>query len=176
MGERGELEDRVRELPRVLPLPDRASRLQRDDGRLARRVPARGGPDLFDPAGAAAPRRRQRLRPRGRGRAGTVPLRLARARDQHRPRQAEPLDRAGAARRASRTRRFLDYFFAPGADDAWIDDLLAFDNQVGAEDTVLVEGVQRGVSSGGLERGALLPRSEVLIADFQQRVAAALAA
>jgi len=75
----------------------------------------------------------------------------------------------------SRTYRFLDYFFAPGADEAWIEDLLAFDNQVGAEDTVLVEGVQRGVSAGGLESGRLLPRSEVLIADFQQRVAAALA-
>jgi hypothetical protein len=75
----------------------------------------------------------------------------------------------------SRTQRFLDYFFAPDADEAWVEDLLAFDSQVGAEDAVLVEGVQRGVASGGLEHGALLPRSEVLIADFQQRVAAALA-
>ena len=44
-----------------------------------------------------------------------------------------------------RTRRFLDYFFAPDADEAWVEELLAFDNQVGAEDAALVEGVQRGV-------------------------------
>ena len=56
---------------------------------------------------------------------------------------------------------FLDYFFAPGADEGWVEDLLAFDNQVGAEDAALVEGVQRGVASGGLDTGSLLPRSEV---------------
>jgi choline monooxygenase len=73
-----------------------------------------------------------------------------------------------------RTERFLDYFFAPDADPAWVDELLAFDDQVGREDRALVEGVQRGVAAGVIERGRLLERSEVLIADFQQRVAAAL--
>ncbi|HEU5065514.1 MAG TPA: aromatic ring-hydroxylating dioxygenase subunit alpha, partial [Gaiellaceae bacterium] len=32
----------------------------------------------------------------------------------------------------------LDYFFAPDADPAWLDELLEFDRQVGAEDRVLV--------------------------------------
>jgi phenylpropionate dioxygenase-like ring-hydroxylating dioxygenase large terminal subunit len=73
-----------------------------------------------------------------------------------------------------RTERFLDYFFASGIDDGWIDELLEFDGQVGAEDRVLVENVQRGVSTGLIERGRLLPQSERLIADFQQRVAEAL--
>ena len=43
-----------------------------------------------------------------------------------------------------RTYRFLDYFFGPDVEPAWIDELLAFDQQVGQEDLALVEGVQRG--------------------------------
>jgi phenylpropionate dioxygenase-like ring-hydroxylating dioxygenase large terminal subunit len=74
-----------------------------------------------------------------------------------------------------RTQRYLDYFFAAGEDEAWIDEYLAFDDQVGAEDKALVESVQRGVSSGALEGGRLLVSSEKLIADFGRRVAAALA-
>ena len=73
-----------------------------------------------------------------------------------------------------RTERFLDYFFAPDADDGWVEELLAFDDQVGREDRALVEGVQRGVAAGVVERGRLLESAEVLIADFQRRVAAAL--
>jgi phenylpropionate dioxygenase-like ring-hydroxylating dioxygenase large terminal subunit len=74
-----------------------------------------------------------------------------------------------------RTARFLDYFFAPDAADGWVDDLLGFDNQVGAEDKLLVESVQRGLRSGMVEHGRLMPQSERLIADFQGRVAQALA-
>ena len=74
-----------------------------------------------------------------------------------------------------RTERFLDYFFGPDTDAAWISELLEFDGQVGAEDKVLVENVQRGVATGLIERGRLMPESERLIADFQQRVQAAVA-
>ena len=74
-----------------------------------------------------------------------------------------------------RTYRFLDYFFGPDAEPAWIDDLLAFDDQVGLEDRALVEGVQRGVASEALERGVLMSHSEQLIAHFQALTAAALA-
>ena len=73
------------------------------------------------------------------------------------------------------TYRFLDYFFGPDVDQAWIDDLMAFDDQVGREDRVLVEGVHRGVASGALEHGHLMSRSEQLIGHFQQLTAAALA-
>jgi phenylpropionate dioxygenase-like ring-hydroxylating dioxygenase large terminal subunit len=76
---------------------------------------------------------------------------------------------------ATRTERFLDYFFAPGVDEAWIEELLAFDGQVGAEDTVLVKNVQRGVATGLVTSGRLLPESERLIVDFQHRLAEALA-
>jgi phenylpropionate dioxygenase-like ring-hydroxylating dioxygenase large terminal subunit len=77
-------------------------------------------------------------------------------------------------RTPERTYRFLDYFFGPDVEAAWIDDLLAFDDQVGKEDRALVEGVQRGVSSGALEHGVVMPRSEQLIGHFQSLTAAAL--
>jgi choline monooxygenase len=74
-----------------------------------------------------------------------------------------------------RTARFLDYFVGPGVDQAWIDDMLEFDGQVGAEDTVLVERVQRGLRGGGLEHGRLMGESEQLIAHFQTLLLDALA-
>ena len=74
-----------------------------------------------------------------------------------------------------RTYRFLDYFFGPDVEPAWIDELLAFDQQVGHEDVGLVEGVQRGVASGAVEHGVLMSHSEQLIAHFQALTAAALA-
>jgi choline monooxygenase len=72
-----------------------------------------------------------------------------------------------------RTERFLDYFFAPDVDDAWIAELLAFDDQVGAEDAALVERVQRGVRGGGAAEGVLL-ESERLIAHFERLLVAEL--
>ena len=74
-----------------------------------------------------------------------------------------------------RTGRFLDYFFAPEVDQEWIDELVAFDNQVGTEDRALVEGVQRGVRSGILTEGHVLSESEQLVAHFQRLCAEALA-
>jgi phenylpropionate dioxygenase-like ring-hydroxylating dioxygenase large terminal subunit len=69
-----------------------------------------------------------------------------------------------------RTAAWFDYFFAEGTDEAWIEELLEFDNQVGAEDIGLVEAVQRGVASGALEHGRLLTRTEQLIVAFQDIV------
>jgi choline monooxygenase len=83
-----------------------------------------------------------------------------------------PIVPAGPAR----TARYLDYFFAPGLDDAWIGDFFAFDEQVGREDSVLVESVQRGMAAGVLEHGRLLLNSEPLLAAFQDWVAARLSA
>jgi choline monooxygenase len=75
---------------------------------------------------------------------------------------------------AERSRGFLDYFFAPGEDEAWIADLLELDDQVGREDTALVERVQRGVRAGVLTEGRLLGESERLIARFDELVRDAL--
>ncbi|HEY6960826.1 MAG TPA: aromatic ring-hydroxylating dioxygenase subunit alpha [Gaiellaceae bacterium] len=74
----------------------------------------------------------------------------------------------------SRTERYLDYFFAPGVDDAWRDDFFAYDDQIGKEDTQLVESVHRGMASGMLDHGRLLADAEPLVAAFQSWVAARL--
>ena len=76
---------------------------------------------------------------------------------------------------AETTARFLDYFVGPDVEQAWIDEMLEFDGQVGAEDTVLVERVQKGVRGGGLEHGRLMAESEQLIAHFQGMLLDALA-
>jgi phenylpropionate dioxygenase-like ring-hydroxylating dioxygenase large terminal subunit len=65
---------------------------------------------------------------------------------------------------------FLDYFFPADADREWVRDLVAFDSQVGREDTKLVESVQRGVGAGVIQYGRLLPESEQLVAGFQRRI------
>jgi hypothetical protein len=58
----------------------------------------------------------------------------------------------------------------------WLEEMLAFDGQVGAEDTVLVERVQKGVRAGVLEHGRQLGESERLIAHFQGLLLDALGA
>jgi phenylpropionate dioxygenase-like ring-hydroxylating dioxygenase large terminal subunit len=73
-----------------------------------------------------------------------------------------------------RTVGFLDYFFGAEVDDAWAQELIEFDDQVGREDAALVESVQRGVAAGLIERGRLLEESERLIAGFQKQVAQAI--
>ncbi len=77
---------------------------------------------------------------------------------------------------AGRTERYLDYFFAPDVDEEWRRGFFAFDDQVGREDTVLVESVHRGMAAGVLEQGRLLLGSEPLLAAFQGWVAERLAA
>jgi phenylpropionate dioxygenase-like ring-hydroxylating dioxygenase large terminal subunit len=73
-----------------------------------------------------------------------------------------------------RTVGFLDYFFAADVSEEDARELIQFDDQVGSEDTALVESVQRGVRAGVVERGRLLPESERLIAGFQRKVAETL--
>jgi len=80
------------------------------------------------------------------------------------------VDRPTLAGSASRTVGFLDYFFGPDVDEAWAREAIAFDDRVGEEDRALVESVQRGVGSGLLDGGQLLPESERLIALFRVKV------
>ena len=74
-----------------------------------------------------------------------------------------------------RTYRYLDYFFGAEVDDEWIADYIALDDQVGAEDRVLVERVHAGMAAGAVEHGVLLARSEQLLAEFQSLLTDALA-
>ncbi len=69
---------------------------------------------------------------------------------------------------------YLDYFFAETADETWIAQLLEFDDQVGAEDTALVEAAQRGTVGGGIDRGWVLGGPENLLAHFQDYLRARL--
>lgn len=64
------------------------------------------------------------------------------------------------------THRYLDYFVGPNVDAEWIATMLAFDEEVGAEDVALVESVQRGMESRALDHGTLFVDSELLIAHF----------
>jgi len=79
-----------------------------------------------------------------------------------------------APRGPKRTDRFLDYFVGEDTDEDWLRGFLELDEQVGREDRALVESVQRGIGSGALEAGVLLPESEQLIARFQALVLEAL--
>jgi phenylpropionate dioxygenase-like ring-hydroxylating dioxygenase large terminal subunit len=73
-----------------------------------------------------------------------------------------------------RTYGWLDYFFGADVEADWISEYLTLDYQVGAEDQVLVESVQRGMRAGAFENGRLLLPSEQLIAEFQRWVATRL--
>jgi choline monooxygenase len=75
---------------------------------------------------------------------------------------------------ADRTDRFLDYFFGPDVGETWITDLLELDDEVGREDTALVERVQLGAGSGAIAEGRLLGDAERLVAHFQGLVREAL--
>ena len=96
----GQLEDRHRELPRVLPLPGRAPRAGQGDRRRARRVPARDAPDVLRPEGHAAGPGRAAVDARRRDRPRAVALPLAERDVQRRAGAAEHLDRRVGARRA----------------------------------------------------------------------------
>ncbi|HEX9417144.1 MAG TPA: aromatic ring-hydroxylating dioxygenase subunit alpha [Gaiellaceae bacterium] len=69
-----------------------------------------------------------------------------------------------------RTAGFFDYFFTEDVPLDAREELIAFDSQVGSEDRALIESVQRGMRSGLLDHGTLMPESERLIAHFQALV------
>ena len=72
------------------------------------------------------------------------------------------------------THRFLDYFFGEDVSPEWIDDMLAFDARVGAEDLVLVQSVQRGMEAAPGRHGTLFIDSEKLIVHFNDYVRTAI--
>ena len=120
----GELEDLVRELPRVLPLRRCAPGFQRRGRRFTGRVPARGARSCVQSGRPTSPERQ--LVPRGRrGAAQPVSLPLAEFRPERLPGHPNlscgpmlPID-------PERTARFLDYFFfapasiRPGSTSCW---------------------------------------------------------
>jgi hypothetical protein len=57
----------------------------------------------------------------------------------------------------------------------WIEQMMAFDTEVGDQDAVLVAAAQAGVAGSWIDRGRILPQ-ERLLAGFQRYVHAACAA
>jgi choline monooxygenase len=70
-----------------------------------------------------------------------------------------------------RTWRSHEYLALPEVTESELEELLAWDDEVGEEDVALVEAVQAGMHAAPLlERGVLMPESERLVAWFAQQV------
>jgi choline monooxygenase len=74
-----------------------------------------------------------------------------------------------------RTRGFSEQYFGPDVPEDWARELMAFNDQVGAEDDALTDSVQRGLRGGLPVQGRFLVKSEQLVIHFQKLVLAALA-
>lgn len=74
-----------------------------------------------------------------------------------------------------KTRAIFEYCFVDEVSKADEDDFVKFIDQVQVEDVVLCEMVQRGLSTGYLERGKLMLKQESALRHFQTLVARALA-
>jgi phenylpropionate dioxygenase-like ring-hydroxylating dioxygenase large terminal subunit len=70
-----------------------------------------------------------------------------------------------------RTKAIFEYCFVDEVGKKDEEDFVRFINQVQLEDVVLCEGVQRGMSSGYLERGKLMLKQESALRHFQHLVA-----
>jgi phenylpropionate dioxygenase-like ring-hydroxylating dioxygenase large terminal subunit len=66
-------------------------------------------------------------------------------------------------------------WFSDETTDEEIDQIIAFNNEVSAEDEALVRSVQEGLDSGVVPHGRLMPESEALIGRFQRLLFDALA-
>lgn len=77
---------------------------------------------------------------------------------------------------AGRCVGFTDRYFGTTATTEFIEEMIAFDDEVGSQDQDSVEWVQQGVSSGAVAAGHLLLDSEKLVAAFQAALAEGLAA
>ncbi|HSI02314.1 MAG TPA: aromatic ring-hydroxylating dioxygenase subunit alpha [Reyranella sp.] len=69
-----------------------------------------------------------------------------------------------------RTRGITEQYFAPGVDEEFARDLIAFNLQVGEEDDRLTSSVQRGLNAGIPEHGRFLTQAEKLVGAFQRLV------
>ena len=73
-----------------------------------------------------------------------------------------------------RTLALFEYYLADEVSEAEADEFVAFVDQVQREDTELCESAQRGLRSGRLERGLLVPGREDGLRHFQRLVAKAV--
>ncbi|MFO1083632.1 MAG: aromatic ring-hydroxylating dioxygenase subunit alpha [Reyranellaceae bacterium] len=73
------------------------------------------------------------------------------------------------------TRGFSDRFFGRGVSDDFVRTMIAFNDQVAAEDERLTDSVQRGLAGGLPDHGRFLPDAEPLVLDFQRKIIRAMA-
>jgi ferredoxin-NADP reductase/phenylpropionate dioxygenase-like ring-hydroxylating dioxygenase large terminal subunit len=73
------------------------------------------------------------------------------------------------------TKGFSEQYFGPDVSEAFAQELIAFNAQVGHEDDVLTDSVQRGLRAAIPDRGRFLTRAEHLVGHFQKLVASAVA-
>ncbi len=74
----------------------------------------------------------------------------------------------------NQTKGFSEQYFAPGVDKKWAEELIAFNVEVGEEDDVLTNSVQRGLIGGVPDFGRFLTNSEHLCIHFQKLIVKAL--
>jgi ferredoxin-NADP reductase/phenylpropionate dioxygenase-like ring-hydroxylating dioxygenase large terminal subunit len=75
----------------------------------------------------------------------------------------------------NKTKGFSEQYFGHGVSEKFAHDLIAFNKQVGYEDDVLTNSVQRGLLGGIPDRGRFLTNAEHLCIHFQKLVVQALA-
>jgi choline monooxygenase len=73
-----------------------------------------------------------------------------------------------------RTRGFSEQYFGAEVPEDFAREMMAFDEQVSAQDDALTDSVQRGLSAGVPTQGRFLVESEQLIIHFQRLVLSAL--
>jgi ferredoxin-NADP reductase/phenylpropionate dioxygenase-like ring-hydroxylating dioxygenase large terminal subunit len=73
------------------------------------------------------------------------------------------------------TKGFSEQYFGPGVSEEFAQELIAFNVQVGHEDDVLTDSVQRGLRGAIPDRGRFLTRAEHLVGHFQKLVASGVA-
>jgi choline monooxygenase len=74
----------------------------------------------------------------------------------------------------NKTKGFSEQYFGPGVSEEFAKDLIAFNKQVGLEDDLLTNSVQRGLIGGIPDRGRFLTNSEHLCIHFQKLIVEAL--
>jgi choline monooxygenase len=74
----------------------------------------------------------------------------------------------------NKTKGFSEQYFGRGVSEEFAQELIAFNKEVGAEDDVLTDAVQRGLVGGIPDLGRFLTNSEHLVIHFQKLVVNAL--
>jgi Phenylpropionate dioxygenase and related ring-hydroxylating dioxygenases, large terminal subunit len=74
----------------------------------------------------------------------------------------------------NRAHGFSEQYFGAGVDEAWAKELMAFNEEVGAEDDELTDAVQQGLIGGQPARGRYIRHAEQLPIHFNRHILRAL--